>query len=110
MNNLLDKSLKQLNKGLKNKDFSCLDLTKQAINASKEIKSSNTYITLVDEKKLLKKAKQKDKDGIVDKSILDGIPFSMKDIYVTSGVKTTAGSNVLQNYKQPTMPLFIKKL
>jgi len=33
--------------------------------------------------------------------ILNGIPFSMKDAFSTKGIKTTAGSRVLENYVPP---------
>ena len=49
----------------------------------------NAFLTVIDKPKIDYK-----KRGLP----LFGIPFSMKDVYVTKGVRTTASSKVLENY------------
>ena len=34
----------------------------------------------------------------MDLGILEGIPIGMKDLFCTNGVKTTAGSKILENF------------
>jgi len=99
MSDLIDKSIKKIHEGLINKDFSCVELCSEALEKSKKTKSSNAYITLISDEIVLKQAKEKDRLGLFNKGILDGIPFSMKDVFVTKDIKTTAGSKVLGNYK-----------
>lgn len=98
MNNMLtDKSIKELSLGLQQKQFSPVDLVKECLfNFKKYDSGINSAITLVDEKEILNKAA---KIIIKGKSpLLSGIPFVLKDAYVTKGLKTTAASFILKNY------------
>lgn len=58
----------------------------------------NAFIT-ISEKEALEQAKQADgRMAKGESSPLLGIPVALKDIYLTKGIKTTAGSKVLENY------------
>lgn len=97
--NLNELTIKDALLGLKNKDFSSLDLTKSCLERIKKVDNKlNAFIT-VSEKEATEMAKEADdrrKNG--SKAPLLGIPFAVKDLYLTKGVKTTAGSHVLENY------------
>src|SRR3989344_2635424 len=83
---------------LKKKHFSSTHLVKACIDEIKEKENLNAFITVC-EKEALKKATEADKkikDG-VDLPLL-GIPISVKDIYLTKGIRTTAASKVLDDY------------
>ncbi len=94
------KTIAQLAQGLKNKDFSSVELTQHYLN---RINASdlNAFITITDESAM---TQAKIADGKIAKgetSILTGIPYAHKDIFCTNGVKTSAGSKMLDNFIAP---------
>lgn len=99
-NNMLnDKSIKELAEGLRNKEFSCEDLVRECLeNIQKYNPQINAFITVIDQENVISEARQKDSQGFAGKSLLFGIPYVLKDSYVTRGARTTAASNVLKNY------------
>src|SRR4030065_1622130 len=100
MNKMLtDKSIKELSQGLKKKDFSSLDIVNECYKQIEKLDSSiNSCISVVDKEIALKKAKAVDNGQYKGSSILSGIPFVLKDAYVTKGIRTTAASNIFRNY------------
>lgn len=100
MNNLLtNKSISVIAKALRNKEFSCEDLVRECLqNIEKYNPQINAFITLIEKEKVLEEARQKDREGFTRKSSLYGIPYVLKDSYVTKGIRTTAASFVLKNY------------
>lgn len=96
---LLDKSIEELAKGLRQKKFSCEDIIKECYQAIEKLnRKLNAFITVVDKKKALKIARDKDKKNNSVKSKLYGIPFCLKDTYVTKGIRTTCASSILDSY------------
>ena len=96
---LIDKSIKELSEGLKNKEFSSEDLVLECYeNIVKLQPKVNAFITIADKKEALKRAREEDEKRSNDSSILSGIPFVLKDVYVTKGIRTTCASNVLKDY------------
>ncbi len=96
---LADKSIRELAKGLRDKEFSCEDLAKECLeNIEKYNPQINAFITQIDKDTVLSEARQKNRQGFAGKSPLYGIPYVLKDSYVTRGIRTTAASNVLKNY------------
>lgn len=62
-----------------------------------EVDDTNSFITVNDQ--ALAEAKEADKKIAGGKfDILTGIPLAVKDILLTKGIKTTAGSKILENY------------
>jgi len=93
-------SIAELSKGLKNKEFSSVELTQHFLDRI-GVSSLNSYITVTDEL-ALSQAKQADlkiAKGI--SNILTGIPYAHKDIFCTMGVKTSAGSKMLDSFISP---------
>jgi len=93
-------SIAELSKGLKNKEFSSVELTQHYLDRIAG-SSLNSYITVTDEL-ALSQAKQADlkiAKGI--STILTGIPYAHKDIFCTMGVKTSAGSKMLDSFISP---------
>lgn len=96
---LLDKSIAELSAKLKSKEISAVDLVKEAYeNISKHEKQINSFITLRDKNEVLKEAEILDNKRNSDVSSIYGIPFVMKDAYITKGIRTTAASKVLGDY------------
>lgn len=89
-------------KGLKQKQFSSLELAQACLKRIKQVeKKLNAFITVCEEKALIQAAKadKRIKEGASFKQLpLLGIPLGIKDLFLTEAVKTTAGSKVLENY------------
>jgi aspartyl-tRNA(Asn)/glutamyl-tRNA(Gln) amidotransferase subunit A len=99
----------ELIKGLKNKDFSSLELTQHYLN---RINNSelNAFISITEDE-ALSQAKDADKKITQgDSSILTGIPYAHKDIFCTKGVKTSAGSKMLDSFISPYDATVTKRL
>ena len=97
-----DLSLNELNQGLKNKDFSSVELTQYFLNQIKDLNTEiNAFIT-IDEEKSIQQAQQADQ--LISQnhiSELTGIPIAQKDIFCASSWKTTCGSKMLDNFYAP---------
>jgi len=105
-------TIKQAHQGLKNKNFSAVELTESVLNKIKKQNNSiHAYLTITEELALTqagkvdKKIQNKEEIGF-----LAGIPLAIKDLILIEGVKTTAGSKILGNYIAPYDATVIKKL
>lgn len=94
---------------LRAKKFTSVDLVRACLeNIKKNNQKYNVFLTILDEKTLLEQARQVDQ---TDYSLpLAGIPIAVKDLFSTDGVRTTAGSKVLDNYIAPYDATVIAKL
>lgn len=99
-------TITQALEGLKKKHFSSLELTKSCLEQIKKLNPTlNAFITIT-EQEALEQAKNADNVIAVQGQSLTqgrsltllGIPIALKDIFVTRGIRTTAASNVLDNY------------
>lgn len=86
-------------KGLKNKEFSCVDLIDAHIQKSLLHRDLNIYIT-DNFDNAIRSAKISDQRYIKSKKLraIEGIPISVKDLFCTKGIRTTAGSKMLSNF------------
>ncbi|MCL5073667.1 MAG: Asp-tRNA(Asn)/Glu-tRNA(Gln) amidotransferase subunit GatA [Actinobacteria bacterium] len=96
---------------LKKKEISSSELTKDCFDKIKKNDPEvNSFITIC-ENQALEQAKKSDElinDG--EELPLLGIPVSLKDLYLTKGIKTTAASRVLDNYIPQYDATAVKKL
>ncbi|MFH1461216.1 MAG: Asp-tRNA(Asn)/Glu-tRNA(Gln) amidotransferase subunit GatA [Patescibacteria group bacterium] len=105
-------TIKQAHQGLKNKEFSAVELTEAVLNQIKktdhEIKA---FLTICEETALAqaKRADNKIANG-EEINLLTGIPMAIKDIICLEGTRITAGSKILENYIAPYDATAIKKL
>ena len=96
MSNLSDKTLTELVGLIKSKQIKSEELTNEFIANSQKGKKLNAYIT--ESFDIAKnKAKQFDVKPNFD-CLLPGVPLAVKDLFCTNGVKTTAGSKMLENF------------
>tara|TARA_B100000579_G_scaffold411409_1_gene402194 strand:+ start:110 stop:1567 length:1458 start_codon:yes stop_codon:yes gene_type:complete len=96
MNDITNQSLTEIIKKIKTKEISSTDLTKLYINNIEKGKKLNAFVTTTFEH-ALKKAKEFDDKPNLE-YLLPGIPLGVKDLFCTANVKTTAGSNILNNF------------
>ncbi len=104
--------IKELHEKLVNKEESCAKITREYLDVIKRTNEKfNSFITVC-EKEALKNAQEVDAKIAKGKSIglLEGIPIAVKDNIVVKGVKTTAGSKILENYISPYDARVIEKI
>lgn len=102
-------TIQQIADGFKTKKFSSLELTKDYLQAIKQDKF-NCFITVNEEEAVRQAAEA---DVIIargEQNVLTGLPLAVKDVLVTKGLKTTAGSKILQNYIPPYNATVVEKL
>jgi aspartyl-tRNA(Asn)/glutamyl-tRNA(Gln) amidotransferase subunit A len=96
MSDISKKSLTEIVKLVKKKEIKSEELTQSFIKNINNDKKLNSFITNCSEQ-ALNKAKNFDKNPKLN-SLLPGIPIAVKDLFCTQGVKTTAGSKMLENF------------
>ncbi|HLC39060.1 MAG TPA: Asp-tRNA(Asn)/Glu-tRNA(Gln) amidotransferase subunit GatA [Patescibacteria group bacterium] len=85
---------------LKKKEITSLELTHDCFSEiKKQNPKINAFITL-NEQTAIKLAEKSDVRRAKNKTLsqIDGIPIAIKDNFSTKGLKTTAGSKILENY------------
>ncbi|KKP92503.1 MAG: Glutamyl-tRNA(Gln) amidotransferase subunit A [Candidatus Moranbacteria bacterium GW2011_GWD2_36_12] len=104
--------IKELHKKLINKEITSVQLTQDYFNAiEKRDAEIGAYLTLTKE---LAMQQAEFVDAKISKGenieLLEGIPGAIKDMICVDGVRTTAGSKILDNYIAPYDATVIKKL
>lgn len=108
---LLDKTITQLAQGLRNHDFTCVDIVTECYqNIEKYNQVINAFISIIPKEIALEKAADADKNLANSKSKLFGLPFVLKDCFVTKDLKTTCSSKVLENFVSPYNATVYEKL
>ena len=104
-------TISQIKKELADKQFSCLELVNYYLNRIDKQKDLNSFTTVTAEEatRQAKKVDEKINQG-QDLDVLEGIPIAVKDIILTKGIKTTAGSKTLAEYIAPYDATVINKL
>jgi aspartyl-tRNA(Asn)/glutamyl-tRNA(Gln) amidotransferase subunit A len=96
MSDITKKSLTEIVNLIKKKKIKSEELTQSFIKNINKDKKLNSFITNCSDQ-ALEKAKNFDKNPNLEK-LLPGIPMAVKDLFCTQGVKTTAGSKMLENF------------
>ena len=94
---LMQKTIRELAPLLRSKQVSPVELTRECLQRIEQTEPLiNAYITVTAEAALqtAKEAETQIRQGCY-RGPLHGIPYSAKDLYMTAGVRTTAGSAVL---------------
>ncbi len=93
----MNQTIKQLSLKLRKKEISAVELTKEYLANITKYSNLNAFITITAEL-ALKQAAAADNIMLNNNNSLLGIPYAHKDIFCTKGVRTTAGSKMLDNF------------
>ena len=97
---MINRSLSQQLDDLSQGKYSSVELTQAYLNRIKNHRSLNAFISISED--VLEKARQADQlRAAGERKPLLGIPLAHKDIFCEAGVKTTAGSKMLENFTSP---------
>ncbi len=104
--------IKDIHQKLIKKEFSVEELVKKTLETIEEKDQILKAFLTIDKEGALRLARQLDQELTNKKDIdlLFGIPYAVKDNILTKGLKTTAGSKILENYYAPYDATVIKKL
>ncbi len=109
---LYELTIAKAHRGLKKKEFSCLELTKSFLDRISNLdKKIFSFLTITPDI-ALSQAKKID-DWILQKReipLLAGIPLAIKDNILVEGVRCTAASKILENYIAPYDATVVKRL
>jgi aspartyl-tRNA(Asn)/glutamyl-tRNA(Gln) amidotransferase subunit A len=94
-------SLAAARDGLAKKEFSARELAQAHIAALERARALNAFITETPEQALAMAAASDQRIGRGTARPLEGVPLAIKDLFCTAGVRTTAGSHILENFVPP---------
>lgn len=95
-------SIREMAEGLKTAQFSSRELTQHYLNRIAKIDSQvNAYVTVTPELALAEAHAADDLLKSGNAGLMTGIPLAHKDIFCTKGIKTSAGSKILDNFISP---------
>lgn len=102
MTDLWRLSLAELIAGLERRAISSREVTERCIRRIEETRSLNTFLT-VDGDGAMAQATASDERRARRSALspLDGVPVALKDLLITEGLATTAGSRILEGYIPP---------
>lgn len=106
-----DLTIAEASKLMEEGNLTAIELTESCLKRIREVDSSLQAFITVDEEGAQRQANLADKErkkGSGNK--LCGIPFSIKDLLATKGIRTTCGSKILKDFVPPYDATVIKKL
>ena len=104
-------TITEARKGLQRGDFSSIALTRAFLERIDSLDERlHAFLTVVDELAVKQAAEADDRLAAGDETPLLGIPVAVKDIIITEGVPTTAGSKILEGFIPPYNAFVADKL
>lgn len=99
MNDLTKLTIAEAREGLKNKEFSSVELTKAYIEKMEANRNLNAFVCETPEIALAQAKISDEKYAAGTNGILEGIPLGIKDLFCTKGIRTTACSHILDGFE-----------
>lgn len=104
----MSKTIVETRKELVDGTKSVTEEVSESLKIIKGKEKLNAFITLAEDEALIR-AKWLEKNG--DRSLpLFGVPVALKDMYLTKGIRTTAGAKLLEEYVPPYSSSVVEKL
>ena len=91
-------TLKAAIEGLKRRSFSSAELTGAHVRAVEAARVLNAYVLETPDKALAMAAESDRRLASGEGGPLEGVPLGIKDLFCTHGVRTTAGSRILEDF------------
>jgi aspartyl-tRNA(Asn)/glutamyl-tRNA(Gln) amidotransferase subunit A len=88
-------------KGLREKAFSAVEITQAHIAAIEKARALNTFVLETPDQALAMARASDDRLARGEGGPLEGAPIGIKDLFCTRGVRATAGSAILGDFKPP---------
>lgn len=100
---LTDLSLLELSKKLASKEVSSVEATKACLSRVEQVDGKVNAFLRVDAEGALAAAQASDarRQAGASAGPLDGVPLGLKDMFLTQGLETTAGSRILKGFIPP---------
>ncbi|MBN1450658.1 MAG: Asp-tRNA(Asn)/Glu-tRNA(Gln) amidotransferase subunit GatA [Anaerolineales bacterium] len=111
MSSLTELSLKEMQTGLREGQFSSRELVEAALERIKQLEPSlHTFLHVAES--ALQHAEEADRQLTSDRQQLPlaGIPIAVKDVLTVEGMPATAGSKILEGFMPPYTATTVKKL
>ncbi len=106
-----DKTLTELSEGLAAKQFSARELTEHYLARIEQLDADlNAFVTVTAEQALAQADVADARRAGGDATPLTGIPIAHKDIFCTTGVRTSCGSRMLDNFVSPYSATVVARL
>jgi len=98
---LTDLTLAEAREALRAREFSAQELTEAHLRAMEGARALNAFITETAEHALAMAAASDRRLAAGEARPLEGLPVAIKDLFCTRGIRTTAGSHILDNFVPP---------
>lgn len=99
MTDLTNLTIADARKGLADKSFSAVELTKAHIDVIEKARELNAFVLETPEKALAMAQASDQRIAKGEAGPLEGIPLGIKDLFCTKDVEATAASNILKGFK-----------
>src|SRR6516164_1485421 len=94
-------TLAQAREAVCSRKISSRELTSAFVTAVERARTLNAFVTETPDKAFAMADEADRRIAIGAARALEGLPLAIKDLFCTSGVRTTAGSNILSNFVPP---------
>lgn len=101
MSDLTKLTLSEARAKLVSKEISAVELTQAHVEAAEAATRLNAYVTPTSEKALEMAKASDERIAKGEAGPLEGLPLGVKDLFCTQGVRTTACSNILDEFTPP---------
>ena len=101
MTDLIGLTLADARTALLEKRVSSMELTGALLSAMAAARPLNAFVTQTPERALAMAAESDARLARGEARSLEGLPLAIKDLFCTKGVRTTAGSRILENFVPP---------